>query len=61
MIYYAIFIAGFLATLGFFNYHNMLPESIVKAIFYLITAGGLLLAATDRSTSFRQSDRKSVV
>lgn len=55
MIYYVIFIAGFLATLGFFNYHNMLPESIVKAIFYLITAGGLLLAATDRSTSFRQS------
>lgn len=51
-MYYIIFIAGFLSTMGFFNYHNMLSEAAVKALFYLISVGALMLAVTDRRVDY---------
>lgn len=54
-MYYALFIVTLFATLGFFNYHNLLKEPMVKAIFYALSSAALLLAATDRSSRIRST------
>lgn len=54
-IYYALFIGAFFATLGFFNYHQMLTEPMIKAIFYGLSALAILLALTDRNVRVRDT------
>lgn len=54
-MYYWIFIFAILASVGFFNYHNMLSQPVIKAMYYGISAISILLAFTDRRTSYKAS------
>ena len=46
-MYYLIYIFAFFAVVGFFNYHQMLSDQVVKAIFYAVSLVALVLAVTD--------------
>ena len=47
-MYYAIYIFTFFALVGFFNYHQMLSDQLIKLIFYCVTIVAFALAITDR-------------
>lgn len=47
-MYYAIYIFTFFALVGFFNYHQMLSDQLIKLIFYCVTIVAFALALTDR-------------
>lgn len=54
-MYYLIYIFAFFAVVGFFNYHQMLSDQVVKAIFYAVSLVALVLAVTDNRSKIART------